>query len=285
MKPSQEQFLLAISKIERFSPAPRILAKAMTFLRDPNSGIDDIAELIKSDTALTAQIIRGANSAFYGASLRVSSLDQAVLKIGFRESIRLLNLAASQIIAAAGLDNYGIAAEDFWAESLLHGLLLEELAQTTGAIEPAEARAAGLLRFIGRLAINQSLRELGCGVFWDGAGSMEAWELENVGFSHTHAGAILLRAWHFSEQMVQAIEFQDHPEKAPIPNWIAEALQFATTILPAGLDVSFAKSDAPAPPLAACEFAERHQLTQESVNSMLAVCRAGFNSVSRNLWS
>ena len=88
----------AISKIEGFSPAPRILGKAMALLRDPNSDINDISEIVSSDTALAAQMIRWANSAFYGTG-SVSSLDQAVQKIGFRESIRLLNLSVARTMA------------------------------------------------------------------------------------------------------------------------------------------------------------------------------------------
>lgn len=285
MKPSKEQFLEAIAKIVRFSPAPRILGKAMILLRDPNSSIEDVATLIKTDTALTALIIRGANSAFYGGGERVSSLDQAVQKIGFRESIRLLNLSVTQIVSARGLCNYGITTEDFWAESLFNGLFVEALTRHTKAEDPDTAHTAGLLRFIGRLAINQSIQELGCGLFWDTTTPIETWELENVGFPQTHAGALLLRAWQFSDQLIQAIEWQNDPSRAPAPNGLAEALHFTSSVLPSGMGLSFTTSLAnyTLPPFAETEFVRRHNLSLGVVTELLAVAKQNFDAISNKI--
>ena len=161
MNNSRDTYLKAIAKIERFSPAPRVLGQAMTLLRDTDVDVDEITSLIKTDAALTTDIIRGANSAFYGAGERVSSLDRAVQKIGFAECIRLLNFSVARTLSARDLVNYGIAAEDFWAESLFNGLFMECLARATRAIDPDTAHTAGLLRYVGRLAINECLGQLG----------------------------------------------------------------------------------------------------------------------------
>lgn len=61
-----------------------MLSKALSLLRNPNAEIGDIATLIRADAALAADIIRGSNSAFYGAGERISSLDLALQRIGFR---------------------------------------------------------------------------------------------------------------------------------------------------------------------------------------------------------
>ena len=115
LAPDKEQFAEAISKIDKLSPAPRILSRALGLLRDPDSEIGDIVALINNDPALTADIIRGSNTAYYGIGERVASLDRAVQKIGFRESIRLLNLAVIHLIAARDLGSYGIGADDSWS--------------------------------------------------------------------------------------------------------------------------------------------------------------------------
>ncbi|MBI5380630.1 MAG: HDOD domain-containing protein [Opitutae bacterium] len=287
MKLSKDLYLEAIVKIEKFSPAPRVLSKAVALLRNPDSDIGDIANLVKSDTALTADIIRGSNSAYYGVGERVSSLDRAVAKIGFRESLRLLNLAVAHLMAARDLGSYGFAAEDFWAESLFHGLFMERLARTTGAADPDEAHTAGLLRYIGRLAINQCIHDLGGGLFWDGSTLLEDWEMDNVGFPHTHAGARLLQAWQFTDNIVQAVEWQNEPARLTPPNWLADALEFAGTVLPAGLGVAFA-TQAPAeaePAIQETEFMRRHGLTNEQVQSLIADTRTAFAQINSQLYS
>ena len=101
LHPSKEEFLVALGEIERFSPAPVILANAMKLLRDPQSDVESIAALVGSDPALAADIIKCANSAYYAGG-SCHSIGEAVQKIGFKETIRLLNLAVARI--ASGRD-------------------------------------------------------------------------------------------------------------------------------------------------------------------------------------
>jgi HD-like signal output (HDOD) protein len=285
MKPTKEQFLAAILKIERFSPAPLVLSKAMGLLRNPNSDLDDIVALIRTDAALTADIIRGANSAFYGVGERVSSLDRALQKIGFRESVRLLNHTVAHLAAGRNLGSYGIAAEDFWAESLFHGLLLEELAKETGAVSADDAHTAGLLRYIGRLAINQSIDDLGGGLFWLEPESVEQWELENVGVTQAQAGALLLKQWQFPDATVLAVEWQHRPTEAPQPNWLADALDFAAALLPPGSESArLAEVLATAEELVPLHpFLNANKLDPASIHRMVEVARSGVSAVSQSL--
>lgn len=286
VKPTKEQFLAAILKIERFSPAPRVLSKAIGLLRNPNAELDDIVALIRTDAALSADIIRGANSAFYGAGERVSSLERALQKIGFREGIRLLNHAVAHLAAGRNLGSYGIAAEDFWAESLFHGLLLEALAKETGAVSPDDAHTAGLLRYIGRLAINQSIDDLGGGLFWATSVAVAEWELENVGVTQEQAGAMLLKHWQFPDPMVQAIEFQREPERASQPNWLAEALAFAAVVLPAGSESAKLGEvlAATVPGIEGHPFAQANKLAADRIAAAVEIARNGLSAVNQHLY-
>jgi HD-like signal output (HDOD) protein len=285
MKPSKEQFLIAIARIETFSAAPRILSRALTMLRDPESDLDSIATLVGSDSALAADIIRCANSAFYGSGgPRVQTIGQAVQKIGFRETIRRLNLTVSRITAGRNLDCYGIFADDFWAENLFNGLFLFALAEQTGAADPDEAYTVGLLRFIGRLAINQSIHDLGGGLFWVGEQRITEWELENVGFSQASAGALLLSKWQFPDEMVQAISGQDAPATLPAPNWLADALYFTSAMLPQGAGAPFdASLAAPVttPPIGS-DFMHRNGLSAEIVEKLMGKTRKNFEEVRKS---
>lgn len=285
MKPTKDQFLAAILKIERFSPAPRVLSKAMGLLRNPNSDLDDIVALIRTDAALTADIIRGSNSAFYGAGERVSSLDRALQKIGFRESIRLLNHAVAHLAAGRNLGSYGIAADDFWAESLFHGLFVEELAKHTEAASPDDAHTAGLLRYIGRLAINQSIDDLGGGLFWNEPEPVEQWELENVGVTQAQAGAILLKHWQFPDTTVQAVEWQHRAAESPQPNWLADALDFSAALLPPGSESAQLGTVLAAGEerLAAHPFLGANKLEYAQVHAMIELARNGVSTVSQSL--
>lgn len=286
MIPTKEQFLASIAKTEKLVPAPQSLARAMRLLRDPQSNLDDIAELINRDSALAVDVLRCANSAYYAMAERVAVVSQAVQVIGFRETIRLLNLVAAHQTASRDLGSYGIAAEDFWTESLFNGLFLEGLARQTGAFDSGEAYTAGLLRFLGRLAINQAVDDLGGGLFWDGQAPLGDWERENVGITQAAAGAQLLRKWGFSEEIVQAVGLQDAAAAPTTAGPMVLAAHFTARVLPPGLEHTAIESmetqDLIYP--AVHPFVGAHGLDAESVNAVRRGAHASLVAIRQQLY-
>jgi HD-like signal output (HDOD) protein len=278
MKPTQAQFLQALARIEGFSPAPRVLAKALRLLRDPISDVGSVAALIGSDPALAAEILRCANSAYFRHGSPVGSIVDAVQKIGIRETVRRLNVAVARMLTGTDLKAYGVSGDAFWAESLMHGLFLYEVAERTGHGDPDEAYTAGLLRFIGRLAIDRLAFEYQRprteGV------TFSDWEQNTVGFLHSQAGALLLAKWQFLDHLVQAIAGQDHPERLSQSNWLADALHFAASVLPSdGPGTATAEPRLEVLLLADDGFMQNHGLTIDDVGRLLATTREAFGQV------
>jgi hypothetical protein len=182
------------------------------------------------------------------------------------------------------LGSYGISAEDFWAESLMHGILLSELAKATNGATADEAYTAGLLRFIGRLAINEGIRRMGGGLFWPGDQPIREWELENIGMTQAEAGALLLSIWQFPEVFAQSIGAQDNPAILGESCWMAEALNFTASIVPTGLGASFMNQNAVAELTIPNDgpFMSANELTIDSVGSILEVSRVVYTNVVSN---
>jgi HD-like signal output (HDOD) protein len=279
-RPTPEQIQLAIGRTERFSPAPRILGRALVLLRDAQCNVDTIADLIRGDPALASDVLRIANSAYFKGEQRVQSVEEALQRIGFRQAMRLLTLAVSRIVAAGNLDNYSLPAEDFWAESLFNGIFMEELARATGGVEAGAAYTTGLLRFIGRLAINQAIDGLGGGVFWSGTESITAWEKENVGITQAEAGGMLLRRWQFPEEIVIACENQDCPAQLPSPSWLASALFFVSSIVVRDYDQLFKPVLGP---VVDSDFLHPNNLTVTAVEQTFAAACATYHEVRQTL--
>lgn len=237
--PTKNQILEALAKTETLVPAPRTLGRALQLLRNPDSGLSDIVELINRDSALAADVLRCANSAFYGRNTRTAAVGEAVQVIGFHETIRLVSLVAIHSTTSRDLGSYGIAADEFWSESLFNGLFFDALAKHTNNVDSGEAYTAGLLRFIGRLALNQALQDLGGGLFWDGQQPLVQWERENVGLTQADVGANLLRRWQFPDPIVTAVESQDLPpeDAIEIPQALVQAMNLVARVLPAGAGV------------------------------------------------
>ena len=76
--PTKEEFRAALAKTERLIPAPRTLSRALQLLRNPDSGLSEIADLIRCDSALAVDMLRCANSAFYSRPERITDVSDAV---------------------------------------------------------------------------------------------------------------------------------------------------------------------------------------------------------------
>jgi HD-like signal output (HDOD) protein len=282
--PTKEAFLEALKRIEKLSPAPAILANAMRVLRDPRSDIDTIAALVARDPVLAADIIRCANSAYFRGSSS-ANINEAVQKIGITETMKLLNLAVARIVSGRDLSAYGIQGSDYWAESLFNGLFMRGLAGQAGLGDPDEAYTVGLLRFIGRLAVDQTISAMKWGLLWEGSETITDWERRTTGMTQAKAGEILLRNWKFSDRIADAVGAQDD-EVAPVGgNWYAEALHFTSRILPQGVGTPFLPSVGPVwgATRVGSDFIARCDLNTEAVDELLQATSQAFDEVRSNL--
>jgi HD-like signal output (HDOD) protein len=287
-RPTHEQFLAALTKTERLSAAPRVLGSVLQLLRSTDSALHAISDLINCDPALAADVLRCANSAYYSRGARVAAITEAIQVIGFHETIRIVSLVVIRQTTHRDLGSYGIAAEDFWAESLFSGLCLEALVQRTGAGDPGAAYTAGLLRFIGRLAIDQTIADLGGGLFWDGEEPLADWERREVGLTQSAAGALLLDRWQFPAVVANAVGAQDAApaDWSTLADPLAAALHALALILPAGQTLSGLESpDLMLVPLPAEHpYAIAHAISDEMLAEIRASAQAAFVKVRRDLY-
>lgn len=287
-RPTTAQFLAALARTEQLAPAPRTLGRVLQLLHDADSALHAIADLISRDAALAVEVLRCANSAYYSRGTRAGAIDEAIHVIGFHETIRIVSLVVIRQTTHRDLACYGIAAEDFWSESVFNGLFLEALARRTGAADPGEAYTAGLLRFIGRLALDQTIQDFGGGLCWDGHTPLPAWEQAVVGVTQAEAGALLLRKWQFPPTISAAVGAQDvesvASERLIVP--LSSAMNFTARVLTAGTDRAAIESTAIPPPAWPAEhpLLARHPLSVEVLAEIRAEARAAFLEIRQNLY-
>lgn len=210
--PSKEDFRLALQKIEALHGNMAVLAKLGALLREPDTGIDQVARLLQTDGALCANIIRISNSAIYGAGSRGANVSDALAKVGYNRILSVIGAALSKRLFMHDLEAYGMSADDYWAYSYFCGVLLEEHAFQIG-VTPDEAYLVGLLHSLGRVVINELLIRTRVEIYWDPSLPAEEWESIVVGFRHDEAGARLLRAWKFGPEVHQRVADQNDPAR------------------------------------------------------------------------
>jgi HD-like signal output (HDOD) protein len=206
--------------------APRILSQLGRMLGDANSELDEITRLLKCDAALTARIIRVSNSVLYNTGAPFASIEEALAHVGFNEAYRLTGFAAAAQLADERLPFYRINGVQLRENSLLTALIMESVAAEAG-VDPRLAYTAGLLRSIGKIALDRIARRrkrAGDHAIQEGDLLLD-WEHDLAGMGNGDIAAVILREWRFPEVTIEAI--RDQYLVAPTAGPLAHLLNLA----------------------------------------------------------
>jgi putative nucleotidyltransferase with HDIG domain len=200
-----------VENMRMLPPLPLIASRLMNVVNSPYSSADDVAELVEKDPALTAAVIRTANSAFYGIPRTVSSVSGAVVILGFN-TIRSIVLSASVIRA---LPHKQVSREfdhhKFWRHSILTAIAAKMIARACGPalpLDPESAFCAGMLHDIGKIVLEQYAGDefiRACRSAFSDKIALNKAESDVLGITHAQVGTILADKWALPLDLEQAL--------------------------------------------------------------------------------
>lgn len=215
-----------LKRVKALPPLPTSALQIMELIKDPATSVKDLEIIIRRDPALTAGILRQANSAYYGYARRIASLREAIVLLGFQATEGLAMSAAISPILKTPLMGYGIEQEGLWKHSLLTAMAAKRVCQYRKLPYGEVAFIAGLLHDIGKLIISIYLQEIGHYLFKKVTDTQLSYvELEEkvIGYDHARVGGFMARAWNLPEELVAAISFhhslsnaQNHEELSSV---------------------------------------------------------------------
>jgi HD-like signal output (HDOD) protein len=201
-----------------FPATQQVLAQLGVLLRDPGASIVQVTSILRRDVSLSARLIRTANSAVFAQDTPVATVEDAITVVGFQEVYRLVGIAVINQVSDGGLPCYGLSSQRFYDNSLFTALLMEGLA--AGAQEdPRTCYTVGLLRSIGKIALDRVARDAGIGDLepMSEDANLLDWERSAFGMTNIEAGALILKAWRFPIEISTAIEGQYSPIGRHLP--------------------------------------------------------------------
>ena len=183
---------------------PAAHARALAALRDPELGTAEIAPIVETDPALTAAVLRAANSAASASVSRIATAQQAVTRIGLHATHRLVTGAVVGS-SFAHLSEAGLDLDELWRHLVACALLNERLG--TRDEERSAAFTAGLMHDIGRMAMANAdpkryswVVKLASGENRTAADA----EQELFGYDHEQLGAELAAEWGLPYEVAAA---------------------------------------------------------------------------------
>jgi putative nucleotidyltransferase with HDIG domain len=205
-----------ITEVTQLPVQPGAAMRLLWMLEDPRTSAADLGRLIESDPALSTQVIRLSNTAFYGLSGKVSSAWRAVTVLGLATVRAIATTAAFDLFSEKGRS----VPDEFWEHSVTTAAAAAALARRVG-IQPNDAFSAGLLHDVGTaLVFRRAPRRYDTMIerhIAEPDRPLVEIELEEFGTTHAEVGAAALGVMRFPGDMVDAISTHHTPPSEVTP--------------------------------------------------------------------
>jgi len=193
-----------VSTAIEIPPLPIAQVRAMALISNPAPSFEELSSVVDADPALTASLLRVANSAMSSPVDRVRTAHTAMVRIGVTETRRIvMSIALSNSFGS--LASSHIDEGELWRHLIATGVLAD--ATAWGEVRHSEAFTAGLLHDLGRLAMAAQDPLRYARVVELARRGMPASEGERMvfGMNHSQWGEAIGRSWGFPSDIVDAI--------------------------------------------------------------------------------
>lgn len=187
-------------ELDRLPSMPLVAAQMMDLINSPETSASQLANVVSKDPAVSARVLKIANSSFYSMSRQVTTLSTAIVILGER-TLKSLVLAASM----RGMhQSFGKVEQMLWEDSMVCALGSRFLARKLLLTDPEEAFMAGLFRHIGKVVMNNQespAQKLTTEMISSETPGQLQNEKQNFGATHAEIGAAVLEYWKLSEAL------------------------------------------------------------------------------------
>jgi putative nucleotidyltransferase with HDIG domain len=211
MPDSPEQLVSAAPELQAL---PVVAQRVLGMIRDGSTTVERMADLLGTDQALTAAVLRYANSAAAMPNRRIGSLREAVARIGQRALSEVVVRACAAPVLDRGLPPYALPRRIAWRHAATASQASRNLARLIKIGPTDEASVAGLLHDVGKTVLTSVVPEAAAeAVSVARTHRIPVWEAEMqvIGFHHGDVGGALIRAWGLPDNVAEAVAFHHEP--------------------------------------------------------------------------
>lgn len=252
---------------------PPVVLQLMDLLEQPDAGLDEFADTLRLDQALSVKVLQLANSPFYGLSGRILSVRDAIHVLGLRQ-LGTLVIAAVLTLQFEALHGRSLHMRAFWRHSIACAVAARQLALQRGWNDAA-AFTAGLLHDVGRLVVDSHYPEEAAEIIaWADQQDISHSEAEYAltGIDHAELGHWVCEHWRFSPDICRAIA-DHHKPPADGPATLADVVHVADALAHA-LDIAGLDNEA-VPPLSTTAW-QRLGLVEPALLPLLSTIEEEF---------
>lgn len=204
------------ARVETLPELPISATRIVQLLQRTDVDVADILEVAEMDLGLTANVLRMANSAAYGARAEIRSLRNAIVRLGTRKVLEIVLLAVVGSRLRPPVVGYDLPRGKMLEHALAVGIVARELSFAAAFGDGDQAFTAGLLHDIGKVVLGEYVQVDAAPILslaFERGISFQHAERAVLGIDHTEVGGMLLQRWGLPEEIVAAARWHHDPDE------------------------------------------------------------------------
>ena len=203
-----------LSKVKSLPTMPEAGTKMLSLLEEPDTEIYQIEEILRYDPGLTANILKLANSAYFGIPSKIGSVKQAVMVLGFKRLTQLVVASCVSAVMDKSVAGYDLPSGDLWRHSIAVSLAAEALVKDKKKTVSQDVFTPALLHDVGKLVLGTFVKEELEAIKSIAAKGVPFVVAENMilGTDHAEIGAKILTHWNFPKEVIHAVRWHHDPD-------------------------------------------------------------------------
>lgn len=225
----KSRYLNYLQSIRSLPSVPAIIFEVSRLLDNPNTSANDLGKLINRDQGLVAKILTVANSPLYGIPRRVSTIEFAVVILGF-DHIKNIVIALSMLESFRGKNEKNWNRKSYWLHSFLTATAAKRISDELGYHKSGEAFTAGLLHDLGIAVMQRYFQdefEAICKIVKEEEKTYLEAEQIVTGISHQSIGQLLTEKWNLPGDLGETILNHHQPSLAKANKELAAIVHLA----------------------------------------------------------
>ncbi len=215
----KERIQSIISNLNQLPSIPEVATKIINMVNNPEVSFKLIADELSKDQAMTTNLLKLCNSAYFNKGKEITSIERAIVTIGLKEVKDIVMIVATKPVLEKSLIGYDLAKGDLWMQGLVVATIAKKIALDKGRKDISDVVfTGGIIHNVGKtilaLFVQSTFKDILTAVQTKNITFNQA-EKEIMGFNHQEVGEKILEKWNFPPVLKNIVRFYEDPENAP----------------------------------------------------------------------
>ena len=210
---------------------PAVSQKVLEMVDNPNSSMNDLADLIREDTVMSAKVLNVSNSALYGGLSEITDLGNACTRLGIKSVASIVQTIANENLYKVDDPAAKKIMERLWHHAVATAHISNEISVLMATPNVGTYHLAGLIHDIGKIALVDIIYSAADGPIADLKNNPDIFH-EIMSNYHALLGLHIVQQWNLPPEFAIAAFYHHDPNAAETEEWksIAHTVSLANAI-------------------------------------------------------